>query len=184
MIARSTDLSTGSDSGERFEIRSRKTKKKAGKQMRRLFIQALAATRRLCAALILATIVCCPASAQSPAPPAAAQAVSPQQTEPQAPAVAPASEPIATPGTAAALLPRDLSPWGMFLNADTVVKVVMIGLVLASLVTWTVALAKSQEILSAKRRLRVGLRAIGRAPSLHEAGKCSGIPEDLSALVR
>jgi hypothetical protein len=28
-----------------------------------------------------------------------------------------------------AVLPRDLSPWGMFMNADVVVKVVMIGLV-------------------------------------------------------
>jgi biopolymer transport protein ExbB len=153
--------------------------------MSKLSIRILAAPRRACAALILAAIVCCPASAQTPAPPPRpAQAVGPQQTEPQTPAVAPASEPVATPGTAAALLPRDLSPWGMFLNADIVVKVVMIGLVFASFVTWTVALAKSLEILSAKRRLRAGLRAIGRAPSLLEAGKCSGIPEDLSALVR
>ena len=41
------------------------------------------------------------------------------------------------------LLPRNLSPWGMFLNADIVVKVVMIGLAFASLVTWTVWLAKT-----------------------------------------
>jgi hypothetical protein len=33
--------------------------------------------------------------------------------------------------------PRDLSPWGMFMQADIVVKAVMIGLALASLVTWT-----------------------------------------------
>ena len=42
-----------------------------------------------------------------------------------------------------ATLPHDLSPWGMFLNADIVVKVVMVGLVFASLVTWTVWLAKT-----------------------------------------
>jgi hypothetical protein len=35
-------------------------------------------------------------------------------------------------------LGRDLSPWGMFMNADVVVKAVMIGLVIASIVTWTV----------------------------------------------
>jgi biopolymer transport protein ExbB len=86
--------------------------------------------------------------------------------------------------SAAALLPRDLSPWGMFLNADIVVKGVMIGLVFASFLTWTVALAKSLEILAAKRRLRAGLRAIGRAPSLPEAGKHSSQAEDLGALVR
>jgi biopolymer transport protein ExbB len=54
-----------------------------------------------------------------------------------------------------ATLPRDLSVRGMFLNADPVVKAVMIGLVLASVVTWTVWLAKSIEISLAKRRLRL-----------------------------
>ena len=46
-------------------------------------------------------------------------------------------------GADAATLPRDLSPWGMFMAADVVVKAVMIGLAFASLVTWTVWLAKS-----------------------------------------
>ena len=45
-----------------------------------------------------------------------------------------------------AVLPRDLSPWGMFLNADIVVKAVMLGLAFASLVTWTVWLAKTIEL--------------------------------------
>ncbi|MGY8633723.1 tonB-system energizer ExbB [Bradyrhizobium sp. 14AA] len=45
-----------------------------------------------------------------------------------------------------ALLPRNLSPWGMFLGADIVVKTVMVGLAIASLVTWTVWLAKSIEL--------------------------------------
>jgi len=44
-----------------------------------------------------------------------------------------------------AVLPRDLSPWGMFMNADVVVKAVMIGLVFASVVTWTVWLAKQSR---------------------------------------
>ena len=34
---------------------------------------------------------------------------------------------------ATAALPRDLSPWGMYLNADPVVKAVLIGLVFASM---------------------------------------------------
>jgi len=53
---------------------------------------------------------------------------------------------LSTPAFAQApnpLLPRNLSPWGMFLNADIVVKAVMIGLAFASLVTWTVWLAKT-----------------------------------------
>ena len=37
-----------------------------------------------------------------------------------------------------ALLPRNLSPWGMFMAADIIVRVVMIGLAFASLVTWTI----------------------------------------------
>ncbi|QOZ79346.1 tonB-system energizer ExbB [Bradyrhizobium sp. CCBAU 53351] len=43
-------------------------------------------------------------------------------------------------------LPRNLSPWGMFLGADVVVKTVMVGLAVASLVTWTVWLAKTIEL--------------------------------------
>src|SRR3954453_2627561 len=60
--------------------------------------------------------------------------------------------------TETALLPRNLSPWGMFLSADIVVKAVLIGLALASLTTWTVWLAKTIELrratAAAKRRLR------------------------------
>src|SRR6516162_4261564 len=52
---------------------------------------------------------------------------------------------------ATATLPRDLSPWGMYLNADPVVKAVLIGLAFASIVTWTVWLAKTIEIVLAKR---------------------------------
>src|SRR5258706_12767848 len=48
--------------------------------------------------------------------------------------------------TADVLLPRDLSPWGVFVNADIVVKAVMVGLAFASLVTWTVGLSKTIEL--------------------------------------
>ena len=60
-------------------------------------------------------------------------------------ATAPATSGDAAPDTPAAggvqvarNLPSNLSPWGMFLAADIVVKAVMIGLAFASLVTWTV----------------------------------------------
>jgi len=58
-----------------------------------------------------------------------------------------------------ALLPRNLSPWGMFMGADVVVKAVMIGLAIASLVTWTVWLAKTIELhrQAAVARRRLGL---------------------------
>ena len=64
---------------------------------------------------------------------------------------------------------RDLSPWGMFLNADPVVQAILIALAFASAVTWTVWLAKSLELIAAKRRTRAALAAIAGARSLTEA---------------
>jgi biopolymer transport protein ExbB len=58
------------------------------------------------------------------------------------------------PSLSLAQLPQDLSPWGMFLHADTIVKAVMIGLAIASLVTWTVWVAKSIELFGARAALR------------------------------
>jgi biopolymer transport protein ExbB len=69
-------------------------------------------------------------------------------------------------GTAA--LPRDLTPWGMFMNADEVVKAVLIGLAFASVVTWTVWLAKTVEIVFAKRRLRTALNVFVSVRSISE----------------
>ncbi len=66
-------------------------------------------------------------------------------------------------------LPHDLSPWGMFMAADLVVQAVMLGLAFASLVTWTVWLAKSLEIAGANTRLRAVLRALGTARTLDDA---------------
>jgi biopolymer transport protein ExbB len=62
-------------------------------------------------------------------------------------------------------LPRDLSPWGMYLNADPVVKAVLIGLAVASVATWTVWFAKTIEIWSAKRRMRAALQLLAGARS-------------------
>jgi len=71
-------------------------------------------------------------------------------------AVAQEQSPVSNP-VDVATLPRDLSPWGMYMQADIVVKAVMIGLVIASVVTWTVWLAKTIELIAAKRRLRSDL---------------------------
>ena len=68
------------------------------------------------------------------------------------------------PGTAE--LPRDLTPWGMFVSADPLVKAVLIGLVFASVVTWTVWLAKTLELVVARRRVRADLRTLGSAQRL------------------
>src|SRR5690606_22955015 len=71
-------------------------------------------------------------------------------------------------------LPHDLSPWGMFMAADWVVKAVMIGLAFASLVTWTVWLAKSLELAGSRARLRSALRAILGSTTLDEAAQKLG----------
>src|ERR1700680_2747215 len=60
-------------------------------------------------------------------------------------------------------LPRDLSPWGMFMAADIVVKAVMVGLVFASVLTWTIWFAKAIELLAARRRLGAAIEALGAA---------------------
>ncbi|TBU92600.1 tonB-system energizer ExbB [Phytopseudomonas dryadis] len=64
---------------------------------------------------------------------------------------------------------HDLSPWGMYQGADVVVKSVMIGLVLASILTWTVWIAKSIELITARRRLRRELVELKGARNLAQA---------------
>jgi biopolymer transport protein ExbB len=66
-------------------------------------------------------------------------------------------------------LPHDLSPWGMFASADIVVQSVMVGLFIASIVTWTVALAKSLELMIASRKLRSSIARIRDEKSLRGA---------------
>jgi biopolymer transport protein ExbB len=84
----------------------------------------------------------------------------------------------------ASLLPRDLSPWGMFVSAHIVVKVVMIGLAVASVLTWTVAFAKGLELVAAKRAVRRALRTLTHANSLAEAGAQLAGGQSLAAPVR
>ena len=71
-------------------------------------------------------------------------------------------------------LPHDLSPWGMFMAADIVVKAVMLGLVFASLVTWTVWLAKVLEIGGARSRAGRMLKLVRSSASLSEAVERAG----------
>jgi biopolymer transport protein ExbB len=117
----------------------------------------------------------------STAAPAASTTPSAAPTAPQPAAAAPAPADTAAPtpsdqttGQTAigrALLPQDLSPWGMFMNADLVVKAVIIGLAFASLVTWTVYVAKMIELRTARRDVRVGLRILANAATLAKANE-------------
>ncbi len=87
--------------------------------------------------------------------------------------------------TANALLPRDLSPWGMFMNADMVVKAVMVGLALASLVTWTVWLVKSWELARATRLAKRRLAILESDTTLAEAaGETSGGEDAVAQIIQ
>ena len=83
-------------------------------------------------------------------------------------ALAQTSDAPSAPVAGAAALPRDLSPWGMFVSADIVVKAVIIGLAVASVVTWTIWLAKTVEIWRAKRMARAASRTLAAAASMSD----------------
>jgi biopolymer transport protein ExbB len=79
--------------------------------------------------------------------------------------------PPGQPAISVGTLTEDLSPWGMFLAADLVVKAVIIGLAFASLVTWTVWLAKTLELHSARSDLRRATRVLANAATLAQANE-------------
>src|SRR5258708_21729459 len=66
-------------------------------------------------------------------------------------------------------LPRALSPWGMVMAADIVVKAVMVGLVFASVLTWTIWFAKAIELMRARRNMREAIAALAVARSWNDA---------------
>jgi biopolymer transport protein ExbB len=107
-------------------------------------------------------------SGTSPPPPAVPTAQQPAPAN-AAPESAPALPRTGEPTIAIANLPQDLSPWGMFIHADTIVKAVMIGLAIASLVTWTVWIAKSIELFGARAAVRRGLRVLMDSATLAQA---------------
>src|SRR5262249_27034053 len=139
-----------------------------------------------------------PASPQAPAaaqpaapvaPPAAAQTAAPDPAAPSIPAAAPAAAESASTSKPVFTVPRELSPWSMFMSADVVVKGVMIGLAFASLITWTIFLAKMVELSIVQQKVRSALKRISDARSLAEAqfalGSKEGVlPSLLAACMR
>lgn len=122
------------------------------------------------------------ADAQAPAAPSAtasapvdhaAPAVTPAATDPaqavQAPDALGAEVPEVLEADNTLGMAHDLSPWGMFQNADIIVKAVMIGLAIASIITWTIWIAKGFELMGAKRRLRGEIAQLKKSASLREA---------------
>ncbi|MDH1715996.1 tonB-system energizer ExbB [Pseudomonas mosselii] len=147
---------------------------------------------RAIAALMFSLVLAPAAMAEEPvaAPPAPAAATAAAPATPaadgQAPVAAPADATAPVEGQAPADenvqamvedtslgMAHDLSPWGMYKNADVVVKAVMIGLAIASIITWTIWIAKGFELMGAKRRLRGEIAALKRSVSLKEASEVS-----------
>jgi biopolymer transport protein ExbB len=84
-----------------------------------------------------------------------------------------------------ALLPRNLSPWSMFVSADIVVKAVMIGLACASLVTWTAWLAKTVELRRKSAQARRRMRALESNTTLSDAAeRVSGASDAVARLIQ
>jgi biopolymer transport protein ExbB len=137
--------------------------------------------------------VAAPASPQATTAQPAAQAA----PAPAAPAVTALEVPAATSPVAESssasksvlTVPRELSPWSMFMSADVVVKAVMIGLAFASLITWTIFIAKMIELSVVQQKVRSALKKISDARSLAEAqfalGSKEGVlPSLLAACMR
>lgn len=83
-----------------------------------------------------------------------------------------------------AALPRHLSTWSMFLTANNVVQVVIIGLVLASVITWTVGLAKAIELLALRRKLRGALVTLDGVRSSVQAEQALTAKSPAAELIR
>ena len=131
------------------------------------------------------TPVAPPPAAAAPVADAAAAAV--QAASPAAVPVvdAAAASAHAVQAAATGIMSHDLSPWGMFMAASPVVQAVMIGLALASVATWTVWVAKSIELASARRKARRALEALESARSLTQAAEKVGFDKGtVPALVR
>ncbi|TWD47614.1 tonB-system energizer ExbB [Pseudomonas sp. SJZ131] len=143
--------------------------------------RAWSAVAALLLSLMIAPVAAL-ADAQAPAAPAAAATEAAPAPAPAAPVAAPAAaDPAPAVDASVADAPEvlepdntlgmahDLSPWGMYQNADIIVKIVMIGLAIASIITWTIWIAKGFELMGAKRRLRNEIVHLKKATTLKEA---------------
>ena len=115
--------------------------------------------------IVVALLVSClTADAQGAGAPSTGAVIAQSQAEPVSPNTVAATT---TRGGVLAGI-HELSPWSMFLNADLIVKAIMVGLFFASLVTWTIFVGKFVELFIVKRRLARALGTVSRTHSLGE----------------
>lgn len=69
------------------------------------------------------------------------------------------------------VIPRNITYWQMFAHATSVVKGVLILLLLASVVSWTVWFSKLAELRNARQRLSSDLRLLSNASSIETTGE-------------
>jgi biopolymer transport protein ExbB len=98
-----------------------------------------------------------------------------------APFRATGAPPLATTET---ILPRDLTPLGMFVSADIIVKAVMLGLLFASVLTWTIWLVKTFELVSARRSLARAQDVLAAARSLAAVVPASDASPHVAQLIQ
>src|SRR5262249_44219436 len=106
------------------------------------------AMRQLALAIALVFAVFCfgPAGiAQQSVAPAGGSQAQDQTTPPSGGAVRESSPSASSSSKLVAVGMRELSPWSMFVSASLIVQAIMAGLVFASLVTWTIFVAKFIE---------------------------------------
>ncbi|HQR90545.1 MAG: flagellar motor protein MotA [Caulobacter sp. 12-67-6] len=126
----------------------------------------------------LALMASAPAFAQdaaAPAPAAAESAAVPATDAAAAPAPAPVEEPAAEEPAKAES--HSLTPVGMFMQAGVVVKVVMIGLILASVFSWVLLITKIFEFGALNKQSDKFLEAFRGARSIADIARIGSSEE-------
>lgn len=120
-------------------------------------------------ALLLGTLLTFTAHADTPTAPAASEPAPVVEAGDDNAAPEPEAAAADEPHSVNASLPHDLSPMGMYRQADWVVKAVMLGLLFASVVTWTVWAVKALQLMTVKRHAKEAVQHLQQAKSLKEA---------------
>ncbi|CAN1574018.1 TolQ Biopolymer transport proteins [Caulobacteraceae bacterium] len=120
-----------------------------------------------------ALMMSAPAFAQDAAAPAAdpAAAAAAAAADAAAPAAAPVAEPEAPAAAPAPKKESHITPVSMFMEANWVVKIVMLGLMLASVFSWTLLITKLLEFGSLNRKSNRFVEAFRGAKTIGDMGR-------------
>jgi biopolymer transport protein ExbB len=119
----------------------------------------------------MALMAAAPAFAQAPAPDAATNAAAAAPADANAVAPAPAAADQNAPERVGGAHAGHLGPFEMFMDAEPLVKFVMVGLAVASLFSWTLLILKIFEFASLNRVSNQFLETFRGAKSIADMGK-------------